>query len=46
VVLALSIAPSLWAWVTRPWPPPWFANAAESGEGGRHAGPDPAEEQR
>ena len=30
--LALSVAPSLVTWATRPWPPPWFANAAEGGE--------------
>jgi hypothetical protein len=31
-VLALAVAPSLVTWATRPWPPPWFANAAEGGE--------------
>ena len=24
LVLALSVAPSLVGWFTKPWPPPWF----------------------
>jgi hypothetical protein len=32
LTLALSVAPSLVSWATRPWPPPWFANAAARGE--------------
>lgn len=31
-VLALSLAPSLVTWATRPWPPPWFAG--EAGDAG------------
>ena len=31
-VLALSLAPSLVTWARRPWPPPWFAGAAEGAE--------------
>jgi hypothetical protein len=27
VVLALSVGPSLVAWVSDPWPPPWFASS-------------------
>jgi len=27
LVLGLSVGPSLLGWVTRPWPPPWFAGA-------------------
>jgi 4-amino-4-deoxy-L-arabinose transferase-like glycosyltransferase len=36
LVLGLSTAPSLVAWVTQPWPPPWFAGA---GVGGQEAPP-------
>ena len=35
--LGLSVGPSLLGWVTRPWPPPWFAGAGV--EGGREAPP-------
>jgi hypothetical protein len=32
LVLALSVGPSLVAWATQPWPPPWFAGlGVESG---------------
>jgi 4-amino-4-deoxy-L-arabinose transferase-like glycosyltransferase len=31
LVLALSVGPSLRGWVTRPWPPPWFAGAGVEG---------------
>jgi hypothetical protein len=31
VVLALSVGPSLVQWARGPWPPPWFAGAAEAG---------------
>ncbi len=31
LVLALGVGPSLLAWVTRPWPPPWFAGAGVGG---------------
>jgi hypothetical protein len=31
LVLALGVGPSLVAWVTRPWPPPWFAGAGIEG---------------
>jgi hypothetical protein len=31
LVLALGVGPSLVAWVTRPWPPPWFAGAGVEG---------------
>ena len=32
LVLALSVAPSLVGWVTKPWPPPWFEGmGVESG---------------
>jgi 4-amino-4-deoxy-L-arabinose transferase-like glycosyltransferase len=31
VVLGLSVAPSLVAWATRPWPPPWFAGLGVEG---------------
>ena len=40
LALALAVAPSLVRWATRPWPPPWFANAAEAGEAGEPAGSD------
>jgi hypothetical protein len=39
LVLALSVGPSLQAWVTQPWPPPWATetpaepSAAEQGPG-------------
>jgi 4-amino-4-deoxy-L-arabinose transferase-like glycosyltransferase len=33
VVIALSVGPSLVTWVTRPWPPPWFAGAGVDGAG-------------
>jgi hypothetical protein len=32
-VLALSLLPSLVAWATRPWPPPWFAGLGVEGSG-------------
>jgi hypothetical protein len=32
LVLALSVGPSLVTWATRPWPPPWFAEAGVEGE--------------
>ncbi len=34
VVLALSVGPSLVAWVSDPWPPPWFASSR--GDVARH----------
>jgi hypothetical protein len=38
VTLALSVAPSLVTWATRPWPPPWFAEETGTGtEGGTEA---------
>jgi 4-amino-4-deoxy-L-arabinose transferase-like glycosyltransferase len=37
LVLALSVGPSLVAWFTRPWPPPWFAGLGI--EGGAEAAP-------
>jgi 4-amino-4-deoxy-L-arabinose transferase-like glycosyltransferase len=37
LVLGLSVGPSLLGWVTRPWPPPWFAGAGV--EGGPEAPP-------
>jgi hypothetical protein len=33
VVIALAVGPSLVTWVTRPWPPPWFAGAGVDGAG-------------
>jgi len=33
LVLALSVGPSLVTWVTRPWPPPWFAGVGVEGAG-------------
>jgi len=32
VVLGLSVGPSLWAWVSDPWPPPWFARHGADAE--------------
>jgi 4-amino-4-deoxy-L-arabinose transferase-like glycosyltransferase len=40
LVLALGVGPSLVAWATRPWPPPWFA---AGGVEGRQEAPAPAE---
>ncbi len=37
LVLALSVGPSLSAWATRPWPPPWFARAGVEGVGPEEA---------
>jgi 4-amino-4-deoxy-L-arabinose transferase-like glycosyltransferase len=31
LVLSLSVGPSLVAWATRPWPPPWFAGVGVEG---------------
>jgi hypothetical protein len=31
LVLALGVGPSLVGWVTRPWPPPWFAGLGVEG---------------
>jgi 4-amino-4-deoxy-L-arabinose transferase-like glycosyltransferase len=31
LVLALGVGPSLVAWATRPWPPPWFADGGVEG---------------
>jgi len=31
IVLGLSVGPSLLGWITRPWPPPWFAGAGVEG---------------
>jgi 4-amino-4-deoxy-L-arabinose transferase-like glycosyltransferase len=39
-VLALSVGPSLVAWATRPWPPPWFAGI---GVEGAADAPEPAD---
>ncbi len=39
LVLALSVGPSLVAWVTQPWPPPWFAGAGVEGVGPEEAPP-------
>jgi 4-amino-4-deoxy-L-arabinose transferase-like glycosyltransferase len=41
LVLALSVGPSLVAWATQPWPPPWFAGAGVEG-GAEAAGPGEA----
>jgi 4-amino-4-deoxy-L-arabinose transferase-like glycosyltransferase len=38
-VLALSVAPSLVTWATRPWPPPWFAGTVEGVEAGTGEAP-------
>ena len=47
VVLALSLAPSLVTWATRPWPPPWFANAEGEGAADPATGHEaPAPERR
>jgi 4-amino-4-deoxy-L-arabinose transferase-like glycosyltransferase len=43
LVLGLSVAPSLLGWVTKPWPPPWFAGAGV--EGGPEAVPGEAPQQ-
>jgi hypothetical protein len=42
LVLALSVGPSLVAWVTEPWPPPWFAGLGVegAGEGGASESPE------
>jgi 4-amino-4-deoxy-L-arabinose transferase-like glycosyltransferase len=37
LALALSVGPSLVGWVTRPWPPPWFAGLGV--EGGAESAP-------
>jgi hypothetical protein len=37
LVLALSVGPSLVAWFTRPWPPPWFTGLGV--EGGAESAP-------
>ena len=37
LVLAASVGPSLVGWVTRPWPPPWFAGLGV--EGGAESAP-------
>jgi len=42
LVLALSVGPSLVAWFTRPWPPPWFAGLGV--EGGASPGESPQQE--
>jgi hypothetical protein len=40
-VLALSVGPSLRAWLRDPWPPPWFASGhADAGSTGDSAGVD------
>ncbi|HEX9187181.1 MAG TPA: hypothetical protein VGB87_08925, partial [Vicinamibacteria bacterium] len=45
LVLALSVGPSLVAWATRPWPPPWFAGQGVEGPGDAPpAGEAPASE--
>jgi 4-amino-4-deoxy-L-arabinose transferase-like glycosyltransferase len=41
LALALSIAPSLVGWLTRPWPPPWFAGLGV--EPDRATGDEPPE---
>jgi 4-amino-4-deoxy-L-arabinose transferase-like glycosyltransferase len=44
LVLALSVGPSLATWVTRPWPPPWFAGAGVDGpQEDAQAGANPQE---
>ena len=42
LVFALSVGPSLVAWFTRPWPPPWFAGLGV--EGGAAPGESPQQE--
>jgi 4-amino-4-deoxy-L-arabinose transferase-like glycosyltransferase len=44
IVLGLSVGPSLVGWVTRPWPPPWFAGAGVEGGPEAPAGETPQEE--
>jgi 4-amino-4-deoxy-L-arabinose transferase-like glycosyltransferase len=44
LVLGLSVGPSLVAWATQPWPPPWFASAGVEG-GGEAPAPGEAPEQ-
>jgi 4-amino-4-deoxy-L-arabinose transferase-like glycosyltransferase len=46
LVLALSVGPSLAAWVTQPWPPPWFAGAGVEGDPVALPGEMPQEEGR
>lgn len=46
LTLAVSVGPSLVAWATEPWPPPWFARAAEEGpQEAPAAGEAPAQEE-
>ncbi|HSD29160.1 MAG TPA: glycosyltransferase family 39 protein [Vicinamibacteria bacterium] len=45
IVLACSVGPSLVAWATRPWPPPWFAGlGVEAGPEAAPPGEAPQEE--
>jgi 4-amino-4-deoxy-L-arabinose transferase-like glycosyltransferase len=44
LVLGLSTAPSLVAWVTQPWPPPWFAGAGVGGQEALPPGEAPQQE--
>jgi len=45
LVLALAVGPSLVAWATQPWPPPWFAGAGvEAGVEGAGPGEAPPQE--
>jgi 4-amino-4-deoxy-L-arabinose transferase-like glycosyltransferase len=44
IVLVLSVGPSLVGWVTRPWPPPWFAGAGVEGGPETPAGEAPQQE--
>jgi hypothetical protein len=47
LVLALSVGPSLVAWATQPWPPPWFAGLGVEGAGeGASSGESPELEGR
>ena len=43
LVLALGVGPSLVAWATRPWPPPWFAGMGV-GESQEEAAPEAGQE--
>jgi 4-amino-4-deoxy-L-arabinose transferase-like glycosyltransferase len=41
VTLALSVGPSLVAWASAPWPPPWFAEETGTGTEGATEAPAP-----
>jgi 4-amino-4-deoxy-L-arabinose transferase-like glycosyltransferase len=44
LVLALSVGPGLVAWVTQPWPPPWFAGLGVAGGADSAPGETPRED--